>query len=48
MFETVAVVLALVWAAGCLSAHMLGGFIHLLLLAAALIVMVRLLRRYPP
>ena len=47
MPEILAVLLALVWAAGCLSAHRLGGGIHLLLLAAAIIVAVRLLQRDP-
>lgn len=44
MFETIAVLLVLLWALGYFSAYTLGGWLHLLLVIAAVIVIVRFLR----
>jgi hypothetical protein len=43
MLETIAVVLIILWALGWLSSYTLGGFIHLLLVAAIVMVLVRLI-----
>ena len=44
MLWTVAVVLVLLWALGLVTNFTLGGFIHLLLVAAIVLVAVRLIQ----
>jgi hypothetical protein len=44
MLETIAILLVLLWALGLLSAYTLGGFIHILLLVAIVVVLLRLIR----
>jgi hypothetical protein len=44
MLWTIAVILLLLWALGLLSSHMLGGFIHFLLLLAIIAVLVRIIQ----
>ena len=44
MLWTVAVVLLVLWAVGLVSANTMGGFIHLLLVVAIVLVLVRLIR----
>jgi hypothetical protein len=41
MLLTIAVVLLLLWALGLVTSYTLGGFVHLLLVAALIIVVVR-------
>jgi hypothetical protein len=41
MLWTIAVVLLLLWALGVVSATTMGGFIHVLLVAALVLVLVR-------
>jgi hypothetical protein len=43
MLWTIAIVLLVLWALGLVSAYTMGGFIHLLLVAAVIIVLVRLI-----
>jgi len=43
MLWTIAVVLLLLWALGVVSATTMGGFIHVLLLGALVLVLVRLI-----
>jgi hypothetical protein len=43
MLETLAVILVLMWLLGMVSSYTMGGFIHLLLLIALVVVVVRLL-----
>jgi hypothetical protein len=43
MLWTIAVVLLLLWALGVVSATTMGGFIHVLLLAALVLVLVRVI-----
>jgi len=43
MLWTIAVVLLLLWALGVVSATTMGGFIHVLLVAALVLVLVRLI-----
>lgn len=42
MLWTIAVVLLVLWALGLVSSYTMGGFIHILLIAAIVLVLVRL------
>ena len=44
MLYTVAVVLIVLWLLGLVSAHTMGGFIHVLLVVAIIMVLVRLIQ----
>ena len=44
MLWTIAVVLLVLWGLGLVSAYTMGGFIHLLLVAAVVLVLVRLVQ----
>lgn len=44
MLETVAVVLLILWVLGLVSSHAMGGFIHVLLVVAIIVVLVRVIR----
>ena len=44
MLETIAVLLILLWALGYFTAYTMGGLIHLLLVVAVVIIVIRLLR----
>lgn len=44
MLETVAIVLVILWALGMVSAYTIGGFIHVLLVIAVVVVLIRLIR----
>lgn len=41
MLTTIVVILIVLWALGMISANTLGGYLHLLLLLAILVVLVR-------
>ncbi len=43
MFYTIAIVLILLWLLGLLTAHTMGGLIHILLVVALIAVIVRLI-----
>lgn len=43
MLWTIAVVLILLWALGLVSSYTMGGFIHILLVLAVIVVLVRLI-----
>ncbi|MEO5822360.1 MAG: lmo0937 family membrane protein [Vicinamibacteraceae bacterium] len=43
MLETLAVILVLMWLLGMVTSYTMAGFIHLLLLLALVVVVVRLL-----
>lgn len=43
MLWTIAVVLLVLWALGLVSAYTMGGFIHILLVAAVVLVLVSLI-----
>ena len=43
MLYTIAVVLLVLWLLGLVSSYTLGGFIHILLVAAVVMVLIRLL-----
>jgi len=44
MLETIAIILVLLWLLGMVSAYTIGGFIHILLVLAVIVVLVRLLQ----
>jgi uncharacterized protein DUF5670 len=43
MLWTIAVVLLLLWALGLVSSYTMGGFIHILLVLAIVVVLVRVI-----
>ena len=47
MFYTIALVLMVLWLLGFVSGYTMGGFIHLLLVAAVIIVLVRIIKGRP-
>lgn len=44
MLWTIAVVLLILWALGLVSSNTMGGFIHLLLVVAVVMVLVRVIQ----
>ena len=44
MLWTIAVILIILWAVGLVSAYTMGGFIHLLLVLAVIVILVRLIQ----
>ena len=44
MWYTIALILVILWLLGLLSSYTMGGFIHLLLLLALVVVVVRLIQ----
>jgi len=44
MLYTVALLLVIMWALGLVSSYTLGGFIHLLLVVALIVVLVRIIQ----
>lgn len=44
MLETIAVLLILLWLAGLVSSYTLGGFIHILLVIAIVVILLRLIQ----
>lgn len=48
MLTTIAVVLIVLWALGLVTSYTIGGFIHILLVAAIILVLVRLIQGRNP
>lgn len=48
MLTTIATVLVLLWLIGFLGFHVLGGFIHILLVIAVIIFLLRIIRGENP
>ncbi|MBX3146872.1 MAG: lmo0937 family membrane protein [Gemmatimonadales bacterium] len=48
MLETIAVVLLVLWVLGLVSSYTIGGFIHVLLVLAIVIVLLRVIRGRRP
>jgi hypothetical protein len=48
MLWTIALILLVLWALGLVSSFTMGGFIHLLLVAAIVVVLVRLIQGRAP
>jgi hypothetical protein len=44
MLETIAVILVVLWLLGVISSYTIGGFIHILLVIAVIIVLIRIIR----
>ena len=44
MLETVAILLLVLWALGLVSSYTLGGFIHILLVLAVIVIAVRVIQ----
>ena len=44
MLETLAVILLVLWALGLMSSYTLGGFIHILLVIAVVVILVRVIQ----
>ena len=45
MLETIAVILLILWLLGLVSSYTMGGFIHILLVIAVVVILLRLIRR---
>jgi hypothetical protein len=48
MLYTIAVVLLVLWALGLVSSYTLGGFIHVLLVVAVIVVLLRVIQGRRP
>ena len=48
MLETLAVVLVILWLLGLVSGYALGGFIHVLLVIALFVVVIRVIQGRKP
>lgn len=48
MLMTIAIVLLVLWALGMVSAYTIGGFIHILLVVAVVMVLVRVIQGRRP
>jgi Family of unknown function (DUF5670) len=48
MLYTIAVVLLILWALGLVSAYTMGGFIHVLLVVAVVVILLRLISGRSP
>ena len=44
MVWTIAVILTILWLLGLVSSHTLGGFIHIMLVVAVIVVLVRVIQ----
>ena len=44
MLETIAVVLLILWALGLVSSYTMGGFIHVLLVLALVVIAIRVIQ----
>ena len=47
MLWTIVVVLMVLWVLGLVSSYTMGGFIHILLVVAVIVVLVRIIRGRP-
>jgi hypothetical protein len=48
MLETVAVILIILWLLGLVSSYTMGGFVHILLVVAVVVILVRVLQGRRP
>jgi len=44
MLETIAVILVVLWLVGLVSSYTMGGFIHVLLVIAIVVILLRVIR----
>jgi hypothetical protein len=45
MLETIAVILIILWLLGLVTSYTMGGFIHILLVIAVVVILLRFIRR---
>jgi hypothetical protein len=48
MLETIAVILVILWLLGLVSGYALGGFIHVLLVIALIVIVIRVIQGRRP
>jgi len=48
MLEIIATILIVGWLLGMVSSYTLGGFIHILLVVAIILILLRIIRGRPP
>jgi hypothetical protein len=48
MLETIAVILIVLWLLGMVSSYTVGGFIHILLVVAVVVVLLRVIQGRKP
>ncbi len=41
MLETIAIILVILWVLGFVSSYTMGGFIHILLIVAVVVILIR-------
>ena len=44
MLGTIAIILVILWALGLVSSYTMGGFIHILLVLAVIVILVRVIQ----
>jgi len=44
MLETIAIILVIMWLLGLVSSYTLGGFIHILLVIAVIVIILRVIQ----
>ncbi len=44
MLETIAIILLILWALGLVSSYSMGGFIHVLLVIAVIVILIRVIQ----
>lgn len=44
MLETIAVILIVLWLLGLVSSYTMGGFVHILLVIAIVVILIRLIQ----
>ena len=48
MLEAIALILIVLWLLGLVSSYTMGGFIHILLVVAIVVILLRLIQGQPP
>ncbi len=48
MLETIAVILIILWVLGLVSSYTIGGFIHILLVIAVIVIVLRVIQGRNP
>ncbi|HTH44360.1 MAG TPA: lmo0937 family membrane protein [Oxalicibacterium sp.] len=48
MLYTIAVILLILWVLGLVTSYTLGGFIHILLVIAIVVILLRVIKGRPP
>ncbi len=48
MLETIAVILIILWLLGLVSSYTMGGFIHILIVVAVVVILIRVLQGRKP